>query len=78
MGVYKLIVPVEYLSNDRSKEMEKVLSILKSQTEQAIQNGGVVVLPNLLNEDGNQYFDLIYVGGEAEAPLSIERENKHV
>jgi hypothetical protein len=78
MGVYKLIVPVDYLSTDRSKEMEETLTVLKSQTESAIQKGGAVVLPNLLNEDGNQYFDLIYVGGEVEATVVIERENQYV
>lgn len=61
-GIYKLRVPIKYLTKDAKKEDLEVLESLKTALEKAIDDGGGFVLPAVRDDGGNLLFDVEYVG----------------
>lgn len=57
--IYKLRVPVEYLSESASDKQKDDLAFLRITVEEAInKDKALIILPDIMGENGNYMFDL--------------------
>ena len=62
-GLFKISLPVEFLTDDASEEQIAVREHIKNAVQRAADGkGSVVLLPSLTDDNGNRLFDVEYVG----------------
>lgn len=62
-GLFKISLPVEFLTDDASDEQIAVREHIKNAVQRAADGkGSVVLLPSLTDDNGNRLFDVEYVG----------------